>query len=511
MLPLNIPVFLSIYFLILSMMKHLFLLMMLFLSLGFSCQAQEEQILKGRVLDDETQTPLPYSNILVLHKNIGTISNEKGDFSLDITELSATDTLSFQYIGYKTKKLVLGNLDSISNITLKENLINLSEVFVFGNPLDAKTIIKKIIENKDRNYKPRITKAQSFIRWRNTSDIGEAEIDLKKNSIQELDEKSLKQAAEKLPKHNISYVDFLGDLYIPSSEDDSLKIDPIRTVSLKEDEIAELDQMEKLFDKLFKKTDEKEYWKVKSGILSQKLTIDEPVNQDSLPDVDDHLISTKYYSGSIENQLSYSTLDFKDQWEFLYKTGKYEYTLSGGTKVKGEDVYIIDFKPKSGGLFKGRVYVSINTYALIRADYEYAPGKYGTGFHLFGVGYSMNYFSGSIYFEKKEDTYCLKYFSLKTGQDFSVDRRVSLLKKRKRFFFDKTLKEIKVGLKFQVSSVASVEVLFLDNQAISHEQYANFRQKEKMKMIYIDHFHEDLWKGYPIIEPTKRMREYVKP
>jgi hypothetical protein len=48
-------------------------------------------------------------------------------------------------------------------------------------------------------------------------------------------------------------------------------------------------------------------------------------------------------------------------------------------------------------------------------------------------------------------------------------------------------------------------------EAIGHTQYANFKQKEKTKMIYVDHFHEDLWKGYPIIEPTKRMREYVKP
>ena len=33
------------------------------------------------------------TNIVVLHKNTGTISNEKGVFSLDISQLEQTDTL----------------------------------------------------------------------------------------------------------------------------------------------------------------------------------------------------------------------------------------------------------------------------------------------------------------------------------------------------------------------------------------------------------------------------------
>ena len=63
--------------------------------------------LKGVVLDIDKQTPLPYANIFVLHKNKGAISNEKGHFSIDITGLDNDDTIRFQYIGFKTKKLTI--------------------------------------------------------------------------------------------------------------------------------------------------------------------------------------------------------------------------------------------------------------------------------------------------------------------------------------------------------------------------------------------------------------------
>jgi len=478
--------------------------------------AQNSKLVKGLLLDSKTQEALPYSNIVVLHKYFGTVSNESGYFSLDTTSLSMDDSVSFQYIGYKTKVLLLNELTKKDTIYLTEELISLSEAFVFGNPLDPKTIIKRVIENKDKNYPKRTTKAQTFIRWRNISDIEKATLNVKKNSIKELDEASLQNAAAKLPRHNTSYTDFLGDLYFSSSKDDSLKIAPTRTVSLEREEITELEQMSQVFEKLFKKSSEEEYWKVKSGILSQKLDIDDPVDEaendsTSKETSEKGMTNTNGYSKFIDYKLSYSLMNDKDQWEFLYKTGKYEYSLVGGTKVGGEDVYIIDFTPKSSGLFEGRVYISISTYALIRADYAFASGKTGRDFHMFGVGYSMNFFSGSIFFEKKDDKYCLKYFSLKTGQDFSVERKVSLIKKRKRFLFDKKLKEIKVGLNFEVISEESTEVLILNDNPISHQQYSDFEQKEKMKIIYVDHFDENLWKGYPSIEPTKRMREYVKP
>jgi len=475
---------------------------------GLQIMAQNEAIIRGVVMDADSKEPLPYTNIIVLHKNIGTISNEKGEFSMDISVLSPNDSISFQYIGYAVNKMLIAQLDTASMVYLKEELINLSEAFVFGNPPEPKDIVEKVLKNKEKNYKKRITQAQTFVRWRNISDIKKIDMDYKKNSIDEIDEDLLTEAANKIPKHNTSYTDFLLNLYLSDNDEDTLKIDPIRTVSLKIEEITELKQMAKVFEDLFTDTKEEEYWKVKSGILSQKLDIQ---NNDTIEKKEEkNTIGTSFYRNAMSSQLEYSYLSSKDDWDFLYHTGRYKYVLSGGTKINGEDVYIIDFEPKKSGLYQGRVYISIESYALIRADYQYAEGKIGDDFHLFGVGYSVNHFSGSIFFEKKNDSYHLKYFSHKKASDFSLDRNVSLIKKKERFLFDKKLKEIKIGIQTAMSMEESIEVLILNEKTITHKQFKDFEQKKRMKIIYTDFFDNELWKGYPSIEPIKRMKEYKK-
>ena len=104
-----------------------------------------EQI-KGLVLDSENHTALPYANIFVLHKNKGAISNEKGYFSINTGGLDKTDTLRFQYIGYKTKNIIIGELDTSMVIYLKEEIINLSEILIFGSDPDPVSIVKNVLK-----------------------------------------------------------------------------------------------------------------------------------------------------------------------------------------------------------------------------------------------------------------------------------------------------------------------------------------------------------------------------
>ena len=56
----------------------------------------------------------------------------------------------------------------------------------------------------------------------------------------------------------------------------------------------------------------------------------------------------------------------------------------------------------------------------------------------------------------------------------------------------------------------SYEFLVLNKTPISEEQFSEFTQKERMEVIYVEQFDDNLWKGFPIIEPTKKMREYKK-
>lgn len=337
------------------------------------------------------------------------------------------------------------------------------------------------------------------------------ELDCKRSSIPDIDGDLIELIENNVPKQSTSYTDFLGDLYFNSNEDDSIKfkINPTRTVSLKEKDIAELDRIEEAFNNAIKNTGEDEYWKVRTGIISQKIDMDEP-EKDSIKDtIPENYRKTRYFKYRIKYWLRYSSFDNDDQWEFLHKTSRYKYTLAGGTRVNGEDVYIIDFEPDNSGMFTGRLFISTETYALIRADYEYAPDKNGRDIHIFGIGYSEDQFKGSIYFEKDEDKYKLKYFTYKTGSIASIDRNF-VFKKAQRFLFDKTLNEIKVGFDFMVDNEESVELLVLDEKEISQNSFADVDEQEYFEMIYVDQFDQNLWRGFSIIEPTRKMKEYKK-
>ena len=302
------------------------------------------------------------------------------------------------------------------------------------------------------------------------------------------------------PKHSTSYSDLLSNLYIKNRE--SLKLDPIKVVALKSESISELASFQKIFENLFNNTNDKEYWRIKTGIIGAKIN---SVGTDSI-DENKTLLSTF----NTQNHLNFATFEDEDKWEFLHKTNKYDFVIVGGTSINNESVYIIDFTPKRKGTYEGRLYVSIENYALIRADYKYAPDKLGTNIHLLGIGYTQTNFSGSIYFEKQDGNYNLKYLSYQNNYKISIDRKIALQKKKKRFLINKKLKEIKIGLDFVQENNKSIELLVVGQFQISEQDFESFKEEKYIDITYVNQFDENLWKGHTTIAPTKQMKEYKK-
>lgn len=492
-----------------------------FLSIPLLVTAQQPDTLKlkmpeirGVLLDAETNDPLPYANIVIQRMNKGTISNESGEFSLDTTGVLADDSISFQYIGYKTITIPISQLGSNPLVKMNEDIQNLNKVFVFGSPPNAKDIIKKVIENREKNYAKKLNTSNVFFRLRNTEDVTHMKLKYKKSTISVLDEAMIQELEDKTPKHTTSYTDLLGNiLYSPVKVDSvKYKLDPIKTVSLKEKEVADMEMIESVFTEVFSGTKEDEYWKLKTGVFGTEMDVTETEDDtasNKKPTRPENSRRTNGSFYSIKNAIRYSQLTNEDDWQFLYSPGKYKYELVGGTNVGPEDVYIIDFTPK-GGDFIGRVYISVETYALIRADYAYAPGKTGTSIHLLGIGYEENAFTGSVLFKKVDSTYSLIYCAKRTGELVSVDRNFSIMKKRERFLIDKTLKEIKLGLDLVVESDNSFELLVLSRKSLSNQGFKSFKQKKYHPITYVDQFDDSLWEGYSIIQPTQKMREYKK-
>lgn len=99
--------------------------------ISFTISAQEK-VLHGVVKDAESNDFIPYLNIGIVNKSIGTVSNAKGEFSLLLTEKTPkNDTIVFSHIGYNTKKMIVSSFQSGENIILLEPAANqLKEVVV---------------------------------------------------------------------------------------------------------------------------------------------------------------------------------------------------------------------------------------------------------------------------------------------------------------------------------------------------------------------------------------------
>lgn len=99
-----------------------------------------QESVEGIILDNN-QKPIQYANVGILNKSLGTISNQKGVFNLNLEKINQTDTLRISCIGYKAKDIIVNEIDTNKNleITLQEESIQLDEVIIVYK--DLKTFI----------------------------------------------------------------------------------------------------------------------------------------------------------------------------------------------------------------------------------------------------------------------------------------------------------------------------------------------------------------------------------
>ena len=106
------------------------------------------QKVEGKVIDEENKQPVSFVTIGVVNKSGGTYSDEKGNYSLDLSGYQHSDTLKFSCIGYKPEIITVEEMvnkykNLLCIISLKVNHIQLSEVVV--KPKNFKT---KVLGNK---------------------------------------------------------------------------------------------------------------------------------------------------------------------------------------------------------------------------------------------------------------------------------------------------------------------------------------------------------------------------
>ncbi|QHT66475.1 carboxypeptidase-like regulatory domain-containing protein [Rhodocytophaga rosea] len=110
---------------------YMFVRVVIWLSAFFlSISLFAQQPLKGRVVDEQTSEPLPFVTIFVNNTTFGTVTNEKGEFTLNLT--SGRHEIVVSYVGYEP---IVFQVDSsqlhrtfLFKLTLKEFVLNEIEV-----------------------------------------------------------------------------------------------------------------------------------------------------------------------------------------------------------------------------------------------------------------------------------------------------------------------------------------------------------------------------------------------
>jgi len=103
-----------------------------------TAQLGQAQTISGTITDAKSQVGVPFVNIGVLGKTVGTVANEQGAYQLAVAGASPNDTVRISSVGFKPRNLTVRELTSQPNLALRPEAIALGEVKV-----RAKTLFKR--------------------------------------------------------------------------------------------------------------------------------------------------------------------------------------------------------------------------------------------------------------------------------------------------------------------------------------------------------------------------------
>ena len=119
-------------------------LILFFLIISFKGYSQN--IISGKIFDINKR-PIEFATIQNKNLNIGSVSNEKGEFQI---VCSKKDTLVFRHISFQLKTIPVFNLSKNKDVTLTEKKFLLDEVVISAG--NNYSVIEKIIASIEKNF-----------------------------------------------------------------------------------------------------------------------------------------------------------------------------------------------------------------------------------------------------------------------------------------------------------------------------------------------------------------------
>lgn len=123
---------------------------LLILSVSAQVKAQEDRCFT-QIIDAETGEPLVFATVQVISKSIGTVSDLKGCFELQLESINPNDSIEISYLGYKSIIILQSSLIQHSKIALEPKPTMLADVTLKGNAFDLKEFMQEVALNYQIN------------------------------------------------------------------------------------------------------------------------------------------------------------------------------------------------------------------------------------------------------------------------------------------------------------------------------------------------------------------------
>lgn len=481
-------------------------------SIGIQVTAQT---VSSRLIDAKTKKGIPYATI-EYSENQGVITNEEGRFSFLLDEKQKLlDSIYISSMGYEKTGFTLEQLQD-SVIAIKSEAIKLSSVYVFDNELGVDEIIDRMKERLPKNVNTQPIKQRYFLRQSIFGTVQKVDLGFEKSSIEELNEELIDSIAKIIPRNSYHYTEALGDFY---RTDKAYKANVLKAATLfNKSDVNSIEDLAQRMEAIFKSNVKPDsYLKIKSGIFSQKIQVDSVLQEvdaeteaavereiqsdtiselvDGQKHIFDELLSEIYYNED-------SKLDL------IEKTRKYEFELVGYTDIDDAGVYVIDFKPKGGADFKGRLYINIEDYAVMGIDFENLKNL--KNFRLLGIYYRETLYKGTMRFAKLPNgRYDIRFIDFSFGRWFRLDRPLDVIEKNKNVKGRRKQNELRLNVDFQMANTNKWELVVFENNLIDQSEFEAFTEDKSVKATYMPSYNAEFWSGYNIMEPNQAIREFT--
>ena len=328
-----------------------------------------------------------------------------------------------------------------------------------------------------------------------------------------------------IPKKSSRYTEILGDFY-GNFEKDNQKLSLIKASDLY-DKQSELDltSLEEKFNDILKKNIKPDsYFKIKSGLFGTKVDADEfltfktdSTDAEALKkelaekkkkeeDRKKNFASFKKESlGKImEKQFFLKDSDLN----FINKNNRYLFKMIDFTYWDDDAVYILDFEPKRGADYKGRLYINADDFAIMRLDYENVKSL--RTFNLLGISLDQYLDKGKMIFSKNEDGfYYLRYLEEEMGAKVGIKRPLKIIELNKRVKGRNKQNELHLKLDMASSGINKHELILFDTEDITEQEFNSIKENNTVLPTYMPNYDPEFWKGYNILEPNQAIKDFT--